>query len=77
LTIVYYVAQAQEMTYFDALMRINPAAIPELMALTFSPIDLLFYGVAVYEGYKFAIREISDAELKQAITGIPAPPTSA
>ena len=25
------------------------------MGLTFKPIDLLFYGIAIYEGYRFSI----------------------
>ena len=28
------------------------------MVVTFSPIDLLFYGIAVYEGYKLSFRQI-------------------
>ena len=41
----------------------HPAAALELMKLTFSPMDLLFYGIAVYEGYKFSFRQIADHEL--------------
>ncbi len=41
----------------------QPAAVLELMTATFSPMDLLFYGIAVYEGYKFSFRQIDDSEL--------------
>jgi ascorbate-specific PTS system EIIC-type component UlaA len=41
----------------------HPAAMVELMRLTFSPIDLLFYGFAVYGGYKASFREITPREL--------------
>jgi len=30
---------------------------------TFHPTDLLFYGIAVYEGYRFSFRRLSDADL--------------
>ncbi|HEX7014155.1 MAG TPA: hypothetical protein VF191_01505, partial [Cyclobacteriaceae bacterium] len=33
------------------------------MMSTFSPIDLLFYGLAAYEGYRFSFRQISEAEI--------------
>jgi len=36
-------------------------AVPGVMAATFSPMDLVFYGIAVYEGYQFSFREIAPA----------------
>ena len=41
----------------------SPGIILEIMKETFSPIDLLFYAIAVYEGYRFSIRQISEEEL--------------
>ena len=73
LTLVHFVAQAEGLTYFETLARINYAAMPELMVATFDPFDLVFYGIAVYEGYKFALRQIGEDELEQAITGAPDP----
>lgn len=32
--------------------------VPELMIESFSPIDLLFYGIALYEGYKFSFKKV-------------------
>jgi hypothetical protein len=32
-----------------------------LMALTFGPMDLLFYAIAIYEGYRFSIVGSTDA----------------
>ncbi len=45
----------------------QPLAAFELMRASFSPIDLLFYGIAVYEGYKFSFREIQDHELEAMV----------
>ncbi|MCA9192396.1 MAG: hypothetical protein KDB03_11560 [Planctomycetales bacterium] len=42
---------------------LNPPAAIELMKMTFSPMDLLFYGIAVFEGFKFSFRQIDDSEL--------------
>jgi hypothetical protein len=33
--------------------------------------DLVFYGIAVYEGFKLSIRKITEEELQEAITGTP------
>jgi len=48
---------------FDILGLINLSVIPDLMVETFSPIDLLFYGLAIYEGYKFSFRKITEEEI--------------
>lgn len=42
----------------------RPSVAADLMRATFSPMDLLFYGIAVFEGYKFSFREIQDHELE-------------
>ncbi len=36
-------------------MNFDYTAAPELLSAMFSPMDLLFYGIAVWEGFKFAI----------------------
>ena len=35
----------------------------ELMKKSFQPMDLLFYGLAIYAGYKFSFRKIIEKEL--------------
>src|SRR3989449_8433287 len=35
--------------------RLTPDVVWSLMETTFKPIDLLFYGIAIYEGYRFSI----------------------
>lgn len=71
LTVIHFVAEAENLGYFDTLTRIDPTTIPELMAITFSPIDLLFYGIAIYEGYKLSFRQLTRGELEQAMSGTP------
>ena len=62
LSTIGFVAQAEGLSYFEALSVFNYAAIPELLVATFHPMDLLFYGIAVYEGYKFAFRQVTEQE---------------
>lgn len=40
----------------------------ELIKATFSPLDWLFYGIAVYEGFKFSFRQIDDEELNSMLS---------
>jgi hypothetical protein len=49
----------QSIPILDLLSRLNLDIIVKIMTATFSPIDLLFYGIAIYEGYKFSFRKIS------------------
>lgn len=56
------VSRHQSIPFLDLLSSLNPDIIVKLITATFSPIDLLFYGIAVYEGYKFSFRKISEAD---------------
>ena len=42
------------------LSALNLDIVGQLMAVTFSPIDLLFYGIAMYEGYRLSFRQLED-----------------
>jgi hypothetical protein len=41
----------------------SPGIVVEIMKETFSPIDLLFYGIAIYEGYKLSFSGLSPEEI--------------
>jgi hypothetical protein len=43
--------------------------VKELMIATFNPMDLLFYGVAVYEGYKLSFRQLTEQDISARISG--------
>lgn len=62
LTVCYYIAQNESMGFIEVLTLINPASIPDLMISTFSAMDALFYGIAVYEGYRLSLRQLPEAE---------------
>ncbi len=59
LSIIGFISTQQEIGYFDLLARIDYSLVPDIMVATFQPMDLLFYGIAVYEGYKFSFRRLS------------------
>lgn len=52
----------------------KPSITIEIMKETFSPIDLLFYGIAIYEGYRFSLRQITAEEL-ESLRKVQTPPT--
>lgn len=41
--------------FFQVLSSFPPSAIPAFFQETFSPMDVLFYGIAVFQGYKVAM----------------------
>ena len=47
----------------------HPAIIPGALIAAFHPLDLLFYGIAVYEGYQFSFRRVGAAELHDTVDG--------
>jgi hypothetical protein len=63
LTVVGLVSKHQNIPVMEILGRLNPEIIANLMRATFNPMDLLFYGIAVYEGYRFSFREITKNDL--------------
>ena len=63
LSTVGFFANAEGVGYFETLANINYSFLPEIMVDTFSPMDLLFYGIAIYQGYHFSFRQLTEQEL--------------
>ena len=55
---VGFIAKAQQLGYLETLTYLDLGIILLIFQESFSAIDLLFYGIAVYEGYRFAFRPI-------------------
>jgi hypothetical protein len=51
-----FYADAMKLGYGDALARMDLALLERLIAAFFKPMDVLFYGIAIYEGYKFSFK---------------------
>ena len=45
------------------IISLTPEIAIDMLTYMFSPIDLLFYGIAVYEGYRFAFRQFTHEEI--------------
>lgn len=67
LTITYFVAVNRDMSFMDIFVQLNPGIIYEMLTSTFEIIDVLFYGMAVYFGYKFAFRQVTDEDFNRAL----------
>jgi len=55
-TMAYFGSVELGMSFFEFLTVLEIAVIPELLVETFQPMDLLFYGFAIYEGFKFSFK---------------------
>lgn len=58
-----FIAQELDMGYLETLLALDYSLLPEIMAETFSPMDALFYGIALYQGYKVSFRQLTQEEL--------------
>jgi hypothetical protein len=56
LTAVALFAQARGFSFFQVLGSFDFELYQRLMTVFFQPMDLLFYAIAIYEGYRFSIR---------------------
>jgi hypothetical protein len=72
LSIYAVVARQEEISFFFVLTHVDFSAIPDLFRVTFHPMDLLFYGIAIYEGYRFSFRRIVQADITR-LTASPPP----
>lgn len=69
LAVTALVASSEGVPLLEVLPRLDLQSARELMIASFQPMDLLFYGIAVYEGYRFSFRELSSEELERKLSG--------
>lgn len=67
----YFIAANEEMAFMDILVQLDFAITYELLASTFEIIDVLFYGMAVYFGYKYSFRQVSEGDFNRALGKVP------
>ena len=63
LSIIGFVADSEGLEFFETLAIFDYAYLIPLMTETFDFMDVVFYGIAGYEGYKFAFRVFTEKEL--------------
>lgn len=68
LTVCIVVAEKEQIPRLDLLSHLNLRVAVDMITITFEPIDLLFYGIALFVGYFASFRNLSEEELAQALT---------
>ncbi|WP_298501913.1 hypothetical protein [uncultured Maribacter sp.] len=63
LSIIGYLANYESLGYFETLELFDYSQLIPIMSESFSFIDVLFYGFAAYEGYKFAFKSFTEKEI--------------
>ncbi len=51
--------------FADIVLGMTPGLAAEILKATFAPVDLIFYGIALYAGYRFSLRRLSRSELQE------------
>ncbi len=55
LSVCMIIAKKESIPLGDVLARLNPQAVADLLGRSFSPMELVFYGIAVYMGYQYSV----------------------
>ncbi|EDP70505.1 hypothetical protein FBALC1_07098 [Flavobacteriales bacterium ALC-1] len=63
LSIIGFVANNAQLGYFETLIRFDYTQIFSIMSEIASPMDLIFYAIAAWEGYKFSFRQFTQKDL--------------
>jgi hypothetical protein len=65
-----FIAQSENIPLLDVVFEVfkSPEAMVEILRATFSPIDLLFYGIAIHGAYKTALRTLTADEIRKMTT---------
>jgi hypothetical protein len=68
LSVSIVVANEAQVSATWLLSTLDVQAVKDLMTASFNPIDLLFYGLALYEGYRFSFRKLSESEVRSLMS---------
>lgn len=63
---VGFIAAAESLGYYETITLLNFDIIRNIYADSFSAMDVFFYGIAVYEGFKFSVFDVP-TELEKAV----------
>ncbi len=63
LAVCALVAKQENVPLLAILANLDLVAAGQILLETFQFMDLLFYGIAIYEGYKFSFRQLTEQEL--------------
>ena len=63
LAVCALLAEELGLDFFRVLNQMDMETAIDMMIETFSPTDLLFYGFAVYYGYRYSFRQLTEEEM--------------
>jgi hypothetical protein len=66
LTAIYVIAKMQGVPALDVLAALDLRLVVEIMVAMFNPMDILFYVLAMYVGYRYALRPVTSADLSRS-----------
>ena len=69
LAVVVMLSKQEALPFIEIMSRLDVSAAAQLLTATFNPIDLVFYGIALYEGYRLSFRQVTEADIAQALAG--------
>ncbi|NNG27711.1 MAG: hypothetical protein HKM87_09305 [Ignavibacteriaceae bacterium] len=64
-SLIGFEAQYSSLGYFEILALLEIGIIVDALIAAFQPIDLLFYGLAIYTGYKVAFRKVTSETISK------------
>ena len=64
LTACIFYAEAEAVPFMDVVGSLDFSIALEILVESFAPMDILFYGIAVYYGYKWSFRQLTEEELR-------------
>lgn len=64
LAVCIFAAKEYQTSVFTIIGNLDPATMKEMLLIDFSPMDLFFYGIALWAGFKYAKRIITPDEVK-------------
>jgi len=69
LSIIGFIANSEGLGYMETLFLFDYSYLPQVMRETFSIIDLIFYGIAITEGFRFSFRKITEDKVVELRDG--------
>lgn len=67
LTSCIYIAKQEAVEVTDVISQLDFQIAVELFIDTFTPLDILFYGLALYYGYKYSFFQVPDEKLREFV----------
>ncbi len=56
-------AQQENVGFFEVLLQLTPVSAAKILYHTFDVMDVVFYGLALFQGYRFSFRQVTEADL--------------